>query len=856
MSSATPAFGGDEVGLVGRLNLEQKVRLLTGADSWLIHAESAVGLRSMVFSDGPAGVRGTHFDPANPSTSLPCPVALASTWDEDLVHKIALALGQEARSKGVDVILGPTVNIVRTPLSGRGFECFSEDPLLTSRIAVAYVRGVQEAGVGATAKHYVANDSETDRRSYDAHIAERVLRELYLPPFEACIAEANVALVMAAYNSVNGASMTANPTLLRSLLKEEWGFRGVVVSDWSAAQTTVPSALAGLDLVMPGPIGPWGDELLAAVRAGSVPEATIDDKVSRLLRLARWVGALNGAVDAGTPALIDPTLLREVTARSFVLLRNEGGLLPLDRGSLRRVALIGPNATDPQTQGGGSVRVLPSSRTSVADSLRAAFGGATRLSVHQGCLTSTTIRVPRDGTLHDPVSGEPGVRLEVRGADGTVVHDAVFPTSVITWWDGLPEAAYQPGSQLVMHARYRSEVDGPHVIGAAGVGLLSIAVDGTPLGEATTLQPLDVVEALSRPPELRVHAQLKAGRDVEVRFEFHPDVRFVTMRLGIAPLEEDDTLIEDAVKAAAAADVAVVVVGSADGTESEGYDRETMVLPGRQDELVRRVGAANPNTMVVVNSGMPVLMPWAGDVAAVIQVWFPGQAFGEALADVLLGAIEPGGRLPVSVPRVEADSPVFRAHPQSGDLIYAEGLLVGYRGYDRNGSEPLFSFGHGLGYTEWRYESLAEGEGGAAAIEGGGREPAIPSPHRGEGEGGGREPAIPSPHRGEGEGGGREPGQTVVVTIRNTGKRVGREVVQLYLEGPDDDRSRPLRTLAAFTVVEVEPGERADAHLSVPARLFARFDEGQRGWVPHPGTYTLHAGRSSRDLRLSTEVTR
>src|SRR5919109_1435609 len=304
MSSATVDIPGDHSSLVARLSLEQKVRLLTGADAWVLHGEGLVGLRPMVLSDGPAGVRGRRFDPSNPSSSLPCPVALAATWDVDLIEELATALGREARSKGVDVILGPTVNIVRTPLSGRGFECFSEDPLLTSRIAVAYVRGVQKTGVGATAKHFVANDSETERRTYDAVIAESVLRELYLAPFEACVTEAGVFLVMAAYNSVNGATMTANRPLLTGLLKGEWGFTGVVVSDWSATTTTVSSAVAGLDLVMPGPQGPWGDRLIASVRHGAVPESVIDEKISRLLTLAGRVGALDGTAGngAGGPA--------------------------------------------------------------------------------------------------------------------------------------------------------------------------------------------------------------------------------------------------------------------------------------------------------------------------------------------------------------------------------------------------------------------------------------------------------------------------------------------------------------------------------------------------------------------------
>ena len=824
MTGIATGVHSDESGLVSRLSLEQKVRLLTGADSWVLHGESAVGLRPMVLSDGPAGVRGTRYDSADPSTSLPSPIGLGATWDERLVQELTQALGREARSKGIDVILGPTVNIVRTPLSGRGFECFSEDPLLTSRIAVAYVRGVQEAGVGATVKHYVANDSETERRTYDARVTEQVLRELYLPPFEACVAEAGVFLVMAAYNSVNGAFMTANLALLRDLLKTEWGFGGVVVSDWSATSTTVASAVGGLDLVMPGPDGPWGDLLVAAVRAGTVPEAEVDDKVARLLGLARRVGALDGGVNGdghahAGPALVDPRLLRRATAKSFVLLTNPRGLLPLEVAKVRKAALIGPNAVDPQTQGGGSVRVLPSVRTDLAKSLRAAFGSAGAVSVHQGCLTSATIAAPAPESLRDPVSGEEGVRLEARTADGAVIHDAHFSRSAVTWWDGLPEAVHLAGSMISLRARYRPEVDGPHVLGVSGVGLLRVSVDGSLLAEATNLPPRDVVEALSRPPELRVPLQLQAGREVEVTFEHGPNARghqsgFAAMRLGITPWVEDESLLDEAVKAAAEADLAVVVVGSPEGMESEGYDKETMALPGRQDELVRRVAAANPNTVVVVNTGMPVLMPWAGEVGAIIQVWFPGQAFGDALADVLMGAAEPGGRLPVSVPRAEADSPVLAAQPQAGALTYGEGLLVGYRGYDRSASEPHFCFGHGLGYTDWTYESL---KAGVDSIK---------------------------------------PGEDLhlVVTVRNTGGRAGREVVQVYLEGPDDDPGRPVRILSGFATVEAGVGEQAEARITVPGRSFARFDEARHEWMSRRGTYKLRAGRSSRDLRLIAQV--
>jgi len=821
MSGVATGVRGDESGLVARLTLEQKVRLLTGADSWALNGESSVGLRPITMSDGPAGVRGTHFDRANPSTLLPCPVALAATWDEELVQRITSELGREARAKGVDVLLGPTVNIVRTPLSGRGFECFSEDPLLTARIAVAYVRGVQDAGVAATAKHYVANDSETDRRTYDARITETVLRELYLPPFEACVAEADVFLVMAAYNSVNGATMTANATLLNDLLKSEWGFAGVVVSDWSATTSTVPSALAGLDIVMPGPKGPWGDKLVAAVRSGAVPESAVDDKVARLLVLARRIGGLNGAPGANgagaalTPhGLVDPVLLREVTTRSFVMLSNDRGLLPLRAAKVRKLALIGPNAVDPQTQGGGSVRVLPAVQTDLAKSLAKSLGAATNVSVHQGCLTSFTVAAPAEGTLVDPVSGKPGVRIEIRDDEGQVVHDAPFPSSVATWWDGLPDAVHLPGSEVTMRARYRPAVDGRHLVGAAGVGRLRISVDGSPVAEAATDLPHDIVEALSRPPEVRVPVELQAGHEVEVRIDYRPEARFVTLRLGIALLTEDDALIEEAARAAAESDVAVVVVGSAEGTESEGYDRDSLALPGRQDELVSRVAAANPSTIVVVNSGMAVLMPWAGQVAAVIQAWLPGQAFGDALADVLLGVMEPGGRLPISLPRTEADSPVLLAHPEAGKLVYAEGLLVGYRGFDRAGTEPLFAFGHGLGYTEWSYESVTPASAAIGAAE----------------------------------------DLDVTVSVRNTGTRTGREIVQLYLQGPDDDGRRPLRVLAAFAPVSADAGEEVAVRLTVPARAFMRFDEGRHDWVSQRAAYTLRVGRSSRDLTLSAHV--
>jgi len=359
---------------VARLSLDQKVRLLTGADFWALYPEPGAGLRRVVTSDGPAGVRGETWDERDSSANVPSPTALAATWDCDRVAAIGRLLAAEARRKGVDVLLAPTVNLHRTPYGGRHFECFSEDPLLTARIGVAYVRGLQGQGVGATVKHFICNDSETERMSVDVRVDERTLRELYLAPFEAIVREAGAWTVMASYNGVNGSTMTESP-LLRSILHDEWGYDGLVMSDWTATRAAEPAARAALDLAMPGPVerfGPWGHALLEAVRAGHVDEALIDDKVLRILRLAARVGGLDGAVPP-TPAPVDvPRELRAAAAASFVLARNERTLLPLDGSGLGRVALIGPNAEIARTLGGGSATVYPPYTVSPLDGLRAA----------------------------------------------------------------------------------------------------------------------------------------------------------------------------------------------------------------------------------------------------------------------------------------------------------------------------------------------------------------------------------------------------------------------------------------------------------------------------------------------------
>jgi beta-glucosidase len=810
-----------ERGLLAALTLEDKVRLLTGADNWHTRPLPAIGLRAMVLSDGPAGVRGTTMDERNPAASLPSPSALGATWDPVLVQALAAALGTEARSKGIDILLAPTINLIRTPLGGRGFESFGEDPVLTAQMAVAFIRGLHQAGAAAAVKHYVGNDSETGRWTYDARIPEHVLRELYLAPFEACVREADVDLVMTGYNKVNGTTMTEHAHLLRRILKDEWGFAGVALSDWHAARSTVATAAAGLDLAMPGPDGPWGEKLIAAVRAGQITEEEVDDKVRRVLRLARRVGAFDPAPDGGVPVLADPALLRTAAAAAFTLLRNERGALPLDPRTIGSVAVIGPNGLHPVTQGGGSAAVpqvtVPAPAAALTQAL-AALNPQTRVIVQPGCATWTIVPEPPRHALTDPDTGQPGVRIEFRTEDGALIGAEHRTATMFTWWDGLPEGIGGGGrGTIVLRACYRPAQDGPHVIGAGGVGRLILTVNGAEVAAGRTETPADPVEAMVRPGEIRATVDLAAGREAEIAVALLPDdwpQGPVAIRLGLVPALDDDVMLGQAVQAARAADAAVVVVGSAPATESEGFDRPGLALPGRQDELVRRVAAVNDRTIVVVNAGMPVLMPWAGQVAAIGYAWLPGQEMGAALADVLLGQAEPGGRLPVTIPAAEADCPVLHAVPDQDELEYREGLLIGYRGYDRAGTEPRYPFGHGLGCTTWAYEFAVA------------------------------DAPVVAP--------GEDLGVTVI--IRNTGPRTGHEVIQAYLEPPADGPGRPVRTLAAFTTVTAAPGKRTEARLTVPARAFDRYDETAWAWVRPSGEFTVRIGRSSADLPLHLRV--
>lgn len=801
---------------LGKLDLDAKTRLLAGQDMWSLPALPEIGLKSLVMSDGPIGVRGVRWTADDPSVALPSPTALAAAWDPALARRAGRLLAQEARRKGVHVLLAPTVNLHRSPLGGRHFETYSEDPYLTGAVGSGYVQGVQDGGVGTTVKHFVGNDAETDRFTVDNRIAPRPLREIYLAPFEAIVRNARPWGIMTAYNQVNGVTMTEHHHLVNEVLRGEWGFDGYNVSDWMAARSTTGDIEGGLDVAMPGPDTVYGAALAAAVRAGEVEESAVDTAVRNVLRLAARVGALEGAPPVVTehPAALDgDALAREIARRGFVLVRNENDALPLTAG--HTVALSGAAARDARVLGGGSAQVFPDHVVSPLDGLTAALP--------EGALTFTIGADPSEELA--PADQGFTLRARCRDAQGRLLGEGSLPNGQVQWiGDDLPEGvSHEALASIEVVGTFTPRESGDHAFGTRGLGAFTLTVAGTTVFDGTQVMgpETDPFEAFFGSPVERAKVALTAGETVEVSLlhtldkEFAaplPAVMFSFVHLG--PRRDPDELIAEAVEAARAADTAVVVVATTERVESEGFDRKDLALPGRQDDLVQAVAAANPNTVVVVNAGSPVELPWREDVAAILLSWFPGQEGGAALADVLTGAEEPGGRLPTTWPVALADVPVTEVAPTDGELHYAEGVFVGYRAWDKAGAVPAYPFGHGLGYTTWSYDSL-----------------------------------VVTP-------------DTVTVRITNTGDRPGRETVQIYLAPvgtvSHDARSataeRPARWLAGFASVEAAPGETVETEIALPRRAFEIWDEEKHDWTLVTGAYEVVAAHSLTDARLTATL--
>ncbi|MFJ3902350.1 beta-glucosidase [Streptomyces sp. NPDC090025] len=800
---------------LGKLDLDAKTRLLAGQDMWSLPALPEIGLASLVMSDGPIGVRGVRWTADDPSVALPSPTALAATWDPALARRAGRLLAQEARRKGVHVLLAPTVNLHRTPLGGRHFEAYSEDPYLTGAIGTGYVQGVQDGGVGTTVKHFVGNDAETDRFTVDSVIAPRPLRELYLAPFEAIVKNAHPWGIMTAYNRVNGITMTEHRYLVNEVLRGEWGFDGYNVSDWMAARSTKGDIEGGMDVAMPGPQTVYGPALAAAVRSGEVAETDVDAAVRNVLRLAARVGVLDGAPAAVTepPAALDgDALAREIARRGFVLVRNEtrdgAPALPLRPGT---VALSGAAARDARVLGGGSAQVFP-------DHVVAPLGGLTA-ALPDGALVFTVGADPSDELT--PADQGFTLRAICRDAAGTVLGEGSLPNGQVQWiGDDLPAGAtHETLASIEVIGTFTPRESGEHSFGTRGLGAFALTVAGETLFDGVHSMGADVdpFEAFFGSPVERGKVALTEGETVEVSLlhtldkEFAaplPAVMFSFVHLG--PQRDADELIAEAVEAARAAETAVVVVATTERVESEGFDRKDLGLPGRQNDLVAAVAAANPNTVVVVNAGSPVEMPWREDVAAILLSWFPGQEGGAALGDVLTGAEEPGGRLPTTWPVSLADVPVTECTPIDGELAYTEGVFIGYRAWDKSGAVPAYPFGHGLGYTTWTYDSL-----------------------------------MVTP-------------DAATVRITNTGDRTGREVVQVYLAPEADTVERPARWLAGFASVEAAAGESVEVTIELPRRAFEIWDEslrdGKGDWAFVDGAYQVLAAHSLADARLTATL--
>lgn len=780
--------------LLAALDLPSKVRLLTGASLFTLHGEASIGLQEITLSDGPTGVRGLTLLGGQASALLPNATLLAATWDERALHEVGQVLADEAERKRVHVVLGPTINLHRSPLGGRLFEAYSEDPLLTGRLAAAYVQGLQERDIGACLKHLVANESETERHTMNSQVDEATLREVYLLPFEIAVADADPWSIMAAYNAVNGVPATEQHHVMNEIVKGEWGYRGLIVSDWSATKTTVPSANGGLDLVMPGPGGPWGERLIAAVRAGDVPETVVDDHVRRLLLLAERVEALGQgrrwSTDVPEP---DSRARREqltvLAARGMTVLTNSG-VLPLERQA--SLALIGRHALETCTLGGGSAKVRAPHHTSIEEGLRAALGD--RLHVVDGVEVRSRAMPAVAGVLTEP-ERRPGTLLTSLGAGSapTTLHLPDNQTFV-----GFGEGLETPVTAVRLTGRIR--LRGRVQIGVIGVGHWRVTVGG----EEFEVDLAPSRGGLLRPPSWTTEVDVDADALLEATVHAEPTL-LGTYALAAQPAPRPPAeVIAEAAAAARASEVAVVVVGLTEEQESEAADKDTLALPGAQDELVTAVAAAARRTVVVVNAATPVLMPWADQVDAILWAGLPGQEAGHAVAAALLGDVEPAGRLVTSFPAADGASPAWSVTPTDGTLHYAEEKAVGYRGYAAgHAPAPAFWFGHGLGYGSWDYGPVTLEGGGARGWSG------------------------------------------VCVPVTNTGARRSREVVQLYLQ--PGESGEPIR-LVGWSAAEVGPGETETVHVTADPRLLRRWDSAQQHWAPLIGGELLIA-RGLGDIR-------
>jgi beta-glucosidase len=805
--------------LLQQMTLEEKVSLCSGADAWHTRAIERLGIPAIRMTDGPHGVRRPYDNDESswPATSYPTAAAAAATWNPELIRRVGAALGRETRSKGCDILLGPAVNIHRTPLCGRNFEYYSEDPYLAGRMAVAYIQGLQSENVGASLKHYACNNSEFERHTISSEVDERTLREIYLPAFQAAVQEAQPWTVMCAYNKINGTWASENPYLLTDILRKEWGFLGFVVSDWGAVHNRIKSSNAGLDLEMPG-LGDMPVQILMnAVRQGLVPEAVVDEMVRRILRvvfLARGDGTAKNLEPEAGNTTENQALAREAAGEAIVLLKNEGGILPLEAGKVRSVAVFGPNAAVARIQGGGSAQVNPYYTVSPLEGIRQRAGQSVRVDYSRGC--KNNVYPPALNAEHVSSLGDEGARgfqAEYFATDDFSSEPAGAEVVQVVRFSGkqVPGGEdYKGPVSARWQGRFTAPVSGAYVFSLSSAGQSRLLVDGDLVvdhwNDPNLAEFMSVWPWRSKTGTVR----LEAGQSYELVVEYKSMPGWYRLEAGYeVPLPADEA--ERVTRLASQADVAIVCVGTTHEHESEGYDRVDWELPGEQSRLIETVARANPRTVVVLTHGSPMGMAgWVNRVPAVVEAWFNGQETGNAIADVLFGDVNPSGKLPDTYPVYYQDNPTFINYPgENGEVRYGEGLFVGYRYYDAKDIEPLFPFGYGLSYTTFTYQNLRLS---SETIESDGS-------------------------------------LQVQLDVTNSGSRAGKEVVQLYLRDIASRLVRPPKELKGFRKVTLAPGETKTVTFDMTSKELSYYDPEQKGWVAEAGDFEVMIGSSSRDIR-------
>lgn len=800
--------------LVKQMTQEEKISMLAGADLWHTVSVARLGIPPITVTDGPNGSRGAHGNMGPTSALFPVGMALGATWNTALIEKVGAALAQEVKVKGANILLAPTVNILRTPIAGRNFECYSEDPYLSGKMAAAYIRGLQKDGTGACIKHFVCNDQEFERMSISSKVEERPLREIYLEPFRLAIREADPWAVMTSYNKVNGVYASENAHTLEDILKNEWGYDGLVMSDWYGTYTDdVPAG--GLDLEMPGPAR-WMDagKVHKALDAGRLTMDQLDDKVRRILRVVERAGAFEDPGPHEERSEDKPeqrAFLREAARETIVLLTNKNALLPIDPAKFKTIAVIGVLAKSPNVMGGGSSRVNPHYVVSPLDGIIVRAGKSASIEYETGCFIDKNTPL-LDTTNLTGEDGSPGLTLRMYDnpdLSGVPVFEDNTDRSNFDWWGNSVPGIEQSNFSVRLTGTFTARSGGIHTFGLISNGRSRIYLNDTLLVNNWDGYDIGI--------EKTEHVELEPGQKSVIKIEYsnQGNNKWRSLRINHMPPAPADP-IGDAVSLAKRAQLVILIAGLTSEWESEGYDRVDMDLPGAQNELIEKVAAVNSNTVVVLNAGSAVTMPWKDKVAAIIEQWYNGQECGNALADILFGDVNPSGKLPTTFPVHYEDNPAFINYPgENGEVLYGEGLFVGYRYYDAKKVDPLFPFGHGLSYTTFEYSNIKLGSSQFTQAE----------------------------------------GLDVSFDLRNTGKRQGKEVVQVYVRDEHSLLVRPEKELKSFAKVELAQGEMKTVKFHLDREAFWYYNPANGGWKVEPGNFEILIGASSRDIRLSASAT-